>query len=130
MPVKTQRYDTEQRRILSSILSSSPHALTPNDLLAQAKLQKPRIGIATVYRLLREMLADGSIEVVNLPGQSPRYEAVRHGHHHHFVCDACGQVFDLPGCVPGIEQLAPRDFSVSRHDLILYGQCKICRKSK
>jgi Fe2+ or Zn2+ uptake regulation protein len=35
-------------------------------------------------------------------------------------------VFDLPGCVHALETLAPRDFQVQRHHIILYGVCADC----
>jgi Fur family ferric uptake transcriptional regulator len=35
-------------------------------------------------------------------------------------------VFDLHGCVEDLEALAPANFQVQRHEIILYGICAAC----
>jgi Fur family ferric uptake transcriptional regulator len=71
-------------------------------------------------------MARGEIAQVEIPGASPCYEMADRGHHHHFICQHCRRVFDLPGCTHDLEALAPRDFQVERHDIILYGLCSTC----
>ncbi|MCA1937046.1 MAG: transcriptional repressor, partial [Dechloromonas sp.] len=73
---------------------------------------------------------EGIIEMVNLPGENSRYELRGLPHHHHFLCRACGRVFDVPGCPGKVEQLAPSGFVVDGHDLTLYGRCAGCRESQ
>jgi Fur family ferric uptake transcriptional regulator len=68
----------------------------------------------TVYRNLKNFMADGSIAVVQVPGQAPRYELASAAakHHHHFHCERCDRLFDLPGCArlatPGAESIPGR----------------------
>ena len=84
------------------------------------------MGIATVYRNLKLLVEEGSVQVVELPGDSPRYESKHLGHHHQFQCRACERVFDVHGCPGDLARLAPAGFRVEAHELTLYGQCADC----
>ena len=59
-----------------------------------------------------------------------RFEAHRsEGHHHHMVCDACGQVipFEDPELERSIQKLADKvTFTVAEHDVVLHGACSDC----
>ena len=79
------------------VIDAARRPLTPLEVLEGARLQVPALSIATVYRNLKSLLLDGSIQMVPLPGDNPRYESnhVASTHHHHFQCTACQRVFDL-----------------------------------
>jgi Fur family ferric uptake transcriptional regulator len=47
-------------------------------------------------------------------------------HHHHFQCTNCQRVFDVHACPGDIDHMAPKGFSVERHELTLYGRCADC----
>lgn len=84
------------------------------------------MGIATVYRRVERWLETGAAVTVEIPGQQNRYETSGKAHHHHFVCEDCGSVFDLPGCVKGIDGLLPPGFKAKKHDLSVFGTCPRC----
>lgn len=119
-------YATRQRNVILQILQQAQRPLTPQEIREQAQQDGAGMGLATVYRALKTFMADGLIAAVEIPGASPRYEPTERGHHHHFICESCQQVFDLQGCVEHLEQLAPPDFRIQRHDIILYGVCAGC----
>ena len=83
--------------------------------------------MATVYRNIKLLVDDGAVQVVALPGDNPRYESTGNAHHHHFQCTVCKRVFDVAGCPGNMASLAPKGFTVERHELTLYGQCMDCR---
>ena len=85
------------------------------------------IGIATVYRTLKKLVADGAIRVVTLPGDAARYEMNGSAHHHHFQCTRCRRVYEIAGCPGDLRHLAPPGFTVERHEITLYGRCAHCR---
>ena len=87
------------------------------------------MGMATVYRNLKLLVDEGAVQMVTLPGDSPRYESAGHAHHHHFQCEACGRVFDVHACPGDLSSMAPAGFQVSHHELTLYGLCADCRQS-
>ena len=84
--------------------------------------------MATVYRNLKRLVTEGSLRVITLPGEIPRYEMGETAHHHHFQCTTCRRVYDVPGCPGDLRRLAPRGFTVEHHDVTLYGRCSDCGK--
>lgn len=119
-------YTTRQREVILNILRQSGRPLTPQEIREQASQDSAGIGLATVYRALKTFIAQGEVVQVEIPGVSPCYEPADRGHHHHFICRHCRQVFDLQGCVHDLAGLAPANFQVQRHDIILYGLCSTC----
>ena len=86
----------------------------------------PSLGIATVYRSLKALVEGGWLTCVDLPGEVTRYELAARPHHHHFVCRSCQQAFDIDGCAPEVEELAPSGFKVEAHEVVLFGRCPTC----
>ena len=123
--------NTRQKRAIESVLRTHQKPLSPVEILEFALKEVPSIGIATVYRSLKSLAKDGQVVTVEIPGESPRYERSDKGHHHHFLCRTCGEVFDLKKCLEGIKKMAPPRFRVEDHEIILYGACSGCAsKSK
>jgi len=118
--------DTQQRRAIRRAFLDAANPLTPDEVLSRAQGVMPSLGIATVYRNLKLLTDEGWLAPVELPGDSIRYEIAARPHHHHFVCRQCSQAFDVPGCPPGVERLAPRGFTVDSHELVLFGRCAAC----
>ena len=101
--------------------------LTPAEICRAAKRSIPRLGIATVYRALRQLVGEGRVRLVEIPGISPHYESTTGPHHHFFFCQHCRRLYNLLGCVQGVRKLAPRGFAVEGHEIVLYGRCAGCR---
>lgn len=103
--------------------------LSAQEVREQAAAVLGRVGLATVYRALKAMLASGEVVSVEIAGSTPRFELSSKGHHHHAMCVVCRKVWDLEGCAGGFEGLAPRGFVVTNHELTLFGRCKACSKA-
>ncbi len=117
---------TGQRRAIRLALEQADRPLNAQEVLDCAQLQVPKLGIATVYRNLKALVETGWLLAVELPGEPARYEVRGGAHHHHFRCDSCGRVFDIPGCPDDIEATTPEGFRVDRHEITLYGVCAHC----
>jgi Fur family ferric uptake transcriptional regulator len=117
---------TKQKRAIEGVLRNHTNPLSPSEILAFALKEVPSLGIATVYRSLKSLANDGQVVTVEIPGEPPRYERADKGHHHHFLCRICGEIFDLTTCLDGIKKMAPPKFRVEDHEIILYGACKDC----
>jgi Fur family ferric uptake transcriptional regulator len=146
---------TRQRQAVVTALARSGQALSPHDLLEQAKAAVPSLNLSTVYRQIKGLQDAGQIVRVELPGQPPRFEMAasakasaaavhEHGaqemphpthamhadvappHHHHFHCTACDRVFPIHACPGPMNDLAPPGFEVQHHDLTLRGRCASC----
>jgi Fur family ferric uptake transcriptional regulator len=119
---------TRQRDAIKSALKGAQRPLSPREVLEAAREGVRALGMATVYRNLKLLVAEGAIQVITLPGESPRYEMRETAHHHHFQCTSCRRVYDVPGCPGNLRRLAPRGFTVEHHDVTLYGRCSHCGK--
>ncbi|MEI6322408.1 MAG: transcriptional repressor [bacterium] len=117
---------TRQKEAIESVLHQEQRPLLPEEIHRLASGLVPSLGIATVYRSLKNLQTEGSVCCVEIPGQPPRYEMTDKGHHHHFHCKKCQTVFDLHECVSGLKKLAPKGFEVTDHEIILYGICRKC----
>ncbi|HEY4081611.1 MAG TPA: transcriptional repressor [Burkholderiaceae bacterium] len=117
---------TRQRSAIRNVIEAVGRPLSPQEVLDAAQQEVPGMSLATVYRNLKQLVEAGEIVVVALPGESPRYEATQHEHHHHFQCTECKRVFDVHDCPGDLEGLAPKGFTVERHELTLYGRCDGC----
>ena len=118
--------NTRQRTAIRSALQRAHRPLLPQEVLAAAQAQEPRLGLATVYRNLKALVAEGELCTVELPGENPRFEIAGRQHHHHFQCMACQRVFDVHACPGDLSRLAPPGFTVQDHELTLYGRCSDC----
>lgn len=118
---------TRQRTAIRQVIEAAGRPLSPLEILSGAQADVPALSLATVYRNVKLLLAEREIALVNLPGESPRYESSRHAHHHHFQCTQCLRVFDIDRCPGDMSGLAPKGFMVERHELTLYGRCSDCR---
>ncbi|MER3481571.1 MAG: transcriptional repressor [Meiothermus sp.] len=118
--------NTRQREAIRQVLRESGRPLSTQEVLEAAQKRVPGLGIATVYRTLHGLLEERQITVVELPGETPRYELAGKHHHHHFRCTVCGRVFEIENCPGNLERLAPPGFLAERHEIVLYGRCPGC----
>lgn len=120
---------TKQKEAITSVLKKDPRPMPIEEIHRAALKIVPSLGIATVYRTLKSLLEEGCIKTVELPGQPLHYEEAHKGHHHHFCCDRCHAIFELEKCPSDIHLLAPKNFQVTNHEIILYGFCSNCTPS-
>lgn len=118
--------NTRQRAAIRAALESAGRPLLPQEVLEAAQTEVPALGLATVYRTLKDLVEEDALRVVHLPGENPRYEVAGHHHHHHFQCTRCQRVFDIAACPGDLAPLAPRGFTVEDHEITLYGRCDEC----
>lgn len=118
---------TRQRQAVRDAFERAEGPLSPSECLDLAARDVPGLGIATVYRHIKQLAEDGWLEAVALPGAANRYEVAGQRHHHHFHCSDCDGVFDVQACPREIQDMAPRGFQLESHEIILYGRCPECR---
>lgn len=117
---------TRQRAAIEAALRAAGRPLSPEELHGAARRMVPGLGIATVYRTLKDLAAAGDAQAVALPGGGARWEPAGLGHHHHFRCRSCDRLYEVHGCPGDLAHLAPRGFRVEGHDLTLHGLCAAC----
>ncbi len=118
---------TPQRQAIREVFEEAGRPLDVGEALERARRAQPRLGIATVYRAVHDLVEAGFLQPVELPGEPLRYERADLAHHHHFRCTVCDRVFDIAGCALGPTPKVPPGFKVESHEVILYGRCPACR---
>ncbi len=119
---------TAQRKAIQQVLEQAGRPLGPPEIFSAARAHAPGLGMATVYRTIKRLLLVGTIAQVELPGEATRYERAGLSHHHHFRCNGCNRVFDLPGCTHAFEAVTPKGFALEGHEIYLFGRCERCAK--
>ena len=117
---------TKQRDAIQKVFEESDRPLSPDEVREKASKEIPGIGIATIYRNLKSLVDSEVLKVVEIPGAAPRYEMADLDHHHHFQCQDCDKVYDIPGCPGNLQKLTPPGFLVTAHNITLYGTCPDC----
>ena len=118
--------NTRQRQAIRHVLAEADRPLGPQEILEASQVYAPGLGIATVYRTLKNLTNEGWLVSVELPGEPARYEIAGKAHHHHFRCRTCDRVYEINGCLSNLTQLTPRGFRLESHEVVLYGVCTTC----
>ena len=125
---------TGPRRAVLEVLAESPAPVTVAEI--QERLGSKRPNIVSVYRTVNLLVRINLLRQTDSPRGSRRYELSEQftGHHHHLICQGCGRIEDLEGCVLPDATLAQltrhldraRNFKVIEHELRLFGLCPRC----
>jgi Fur family ferric uptake transcriptional regulator len=116
------------REAVIGLLDGQPCALSALEI-EDALRDGRRVGRASVYRVLDELVSLDLVSRVDVGDGVVRYEPQRQQHHHHLVCDGCGSLtpFQDDALEQAIRRLADRvAFDVSDHDVTLHGSCERC----
>jgi Fur family ferric uptake transcriptional regulator len=118
--------NTQQRQAILKVLEKTSRPLSIQEVHELAKRRCRGIGIATVYRNLKALVADEKLLTVDMPGGVVLYEIPRPEHHHHFSCLSCQKVFDVDACGLNFQKLIPQGFKLEQHEILLSGFCDLC----
>ena len=122
-----EKRNTKQKAAIREAFVTADRPLSPEEAHSCAQLHYPGLGTATVYRNIQALVDEGWLQMVVVPGDSPRYEVAGKEHHHHLQCNGCGKLYELEGCIPTFKPKLPRGFRVTGHEFFLYGICSACR---
>lgn len=122
---------TRQRSELLKELKASKMHPTADELFHSLRGRLPKISLATVYRNLERLEAEGLIRVVNVPGQPRRYDGDLSSHYH-IRCVICGKVDDVMfDSVPDLGKVAVQsgNYRMLGMRLEFEGVCEECRRA-
>ena len=113
---------TPQRVAVLTALAAEQH-----QSLESIRARCPGVGMVTVYRTLDLLGALGLVRRLDL-GDGARYE-IAEDHHHHMICESCGEISEFDECPLDPSRLPARDrnFEVRSHSVEVYGRCAICK---
>lgn len=119
---------TPQRKQLLKVISENP--LSAQEIFSILKKRRISIDLASVYRILDFFLHENLIKEVNFGDGKKRYEIAKSGnHHHHIVCNNCGDIEDIELKLENqmIQEIVDKtSFKVADHSLEFYGLCQKC----
>ena len=88
-----KRYSKKREAIYNALTATHEHP-SAECLYQQLKPQYPDLSLATVYRNLKEMVAQGDAVIVGTVEGKERFDACHHPHAH-LLCKGCGRVVDV-----------------------------------
>ncbi|MGO4340189.1 Fur family transcriptional regulator [Phycicoccus sp. Soil748] len=129
--VDVPRRPTRQRAAVAALLAGTGEFRSAQELHALLRAGGDKVGLATVYRNLQAMAADGEIDMLRTDDGEAVYRACSTGHHHHLVCRDCGRTVEVEG--PTVEAWATRvsaehGFTDVHHTLEIFGTCAGCAR--
>ncbi len=123
-----KRFSIKRQAILDCLMSTTAHP-TAEWVFLQLKPRFPDLSLATVYRNLSDMKAQGVIRSVGTFGDREHFDG-RVDAHTHLVCALCGQVSDAPDVPlppPWVSAIASAaGFEVA--DAQVFGKCRDCMR--
>ena len=120
------------KAVLDVVCSTHNHP-TASEVYTLVKQQRPRIGLASVYRILHNLVEQAYILELPSGDEGSRYDG-NIARHDHAVCRSCGALVDIPDEVafsPQTLREAARSvgFTLESHEMRLYGLCASCQKN-
>ena len=120
---------TRPRRIILDVVRATDAHPTAAFVYRRVRRRLPRVSLATVYRNLRMLAAEGFLaERADAGGM--RFDG-NTGRHDHFTCLACGRIYDVPAGAEGTTRRrlpARAGFEVLDQRTEYYGRCGACRR--
>ena len=120
---------TSQRALIWGVLLETKGHPSVEEIRESLLAKGHRIGLATIYRTIKILLASGFVRQSKLHGMT-RYEAViNQPNHLHFICNDCGRTVEFPS--RRIENLIERvtkehGFEERYSRYAVFGLCKTC----
>jgi Fur family transcriptional regulator, ferric uptake regulator len=119
--------ETAPRRAIVDLIADRSSSFTAQDLYEE--LDRRGIGRATVFRTLNLLHDMGLVNRIHTGDGCHRYTLCEPVHHHHLVCNECGQVFPLDGCPVEKEVQSAANavaFQILGHHVEVFGLCADC----
>jgi Fe2+ or Zn2+ uptake regulation protein len=125
-----EKLNANAQAILDIIRATDMHP-TATEIYDEVRKVRPQIGLATVYRILRNLVQHGYVLELKNSDESCRYD----GHitrHDHAICTECGALLDVPMDVPLAQEILQNaalaaGIQLQSHEVRLYGRCPACQ---
>ncbi len=125
----------ENAQATLDVVRSTNNHPTALEVYETVKRQRPRIGLASIYRILHNLVEQGYICELRMGDENfSRYD----GHierHDHAICRSCGKLLDLPVEIALSQQnlqeaAEAAGIKLETHEVRLYGLCAFCQAER
>jgi Fur family transcriptional regulator, ferric uptake regulator len=126
---------TKQRRVIIEQVASRHEHFDADQLLADLRNnpEAGKVGRATVYRALRQLVAAGLLHEMELGGRAVYEHDYGYPQHDHLHCQDCDKLIEFSSEeLIRIRDAVAREhqFRVTGHRLIVSGVCSDCRAAR
>ncbi|HCC00299.1 MAG TPA: transcriptional repressor, partial [Ruminococcaceae bacterium] len=123
--------NTKQKKLILDCMKGAGGAhMTAEEIYDRIRGEHQQISIATVYRNLRMLEANGTIRKIYVADDSLSYyemsDASSPHSHHHLICRECGAILDFEAdLLENLEKLieTTKKFKIEDHRVVFYGIC-------
>ncbi|WP_414055046.1 Fur family transcriptional regulator [Macrococcus equi] len=119
---------TDKRRDMIKMLHDSKKYLNAKQMQEALNDKYPGISFDTIYRNLNLFQSLDIIEVTELDGEKKFRLSCSTHHHHHFICESCGETRVVEFCPIDSFKEELDDVEIHSHKIELYGLCETCKK--
>ena len=120
--------NSKQKEIILRALKQYCVHPTADELYKYIHNDYSDIGLATVYRNLNKFAEKGIIrKIMGLDGSSHFDSCIEP--HYHFICDCCGNIYDIPGNIAQDLIVKAEEFTdckITSMDIMFRGLCRTC----
>jgi Fur family peroxide stress response transcriptional regulator len=129
--MKALKYSRQRESIKASLMCRHDHP-TADALYASIREEFPNISLGTVYRNLNLLVETGEIQKLTCGNGADHFDGDT-SEHYHFVCNECGQVYDMDlAPMERLDSEAQKDAPghIDSHYVLFYGTCNHCLEKK
>lgn len=122
------KFSKQRELILKAVKDNTVHP-TADFIYDYLKKDNPNLSLGTVYRNLSQLVNNGYIQKVSIPGLPDRFDA-NVIEHNHMICDVCGNIQDIhSNILKNIPSAISNelDIEITSCTVILHGICKNCK---
>ena len=122
---------TPQRLMILGAVEEADSHISAEEIYAQVRAHYPQINISTVYRTLELLKELELVTEISLGDGRVRYHCMGKGHHHHLVCQKCGEIIDVEESIlnPLWAEIQQKyNFKVNMKHVALFGLCQRCQQ--
>jgi len=121
---------TPQRLMILGAVEEADSHISAEEIYAQVRARYPQINISTVYRTLELLKELELVTEISLGDGRVRYHCMGKGHHHHLVCQECGEIIDVEESIlnPLWAEIQQKyNFKVNMKHVAFFGLCAKCQ---
>jgi Fur family transcriptional regulator, ferric uptake regulator len=120
---------TPQRLMILDIMERSDDHISAEEIHRQVRARYPRQHVSSIYRTLETLKKLGLVTETDLRDGKLRYHLQEKGHHHHLICEKCGQAQELDESLLSPLKAAlfrKYRFRAELRHLAIFGRCGKC----
>jgi len=124
--------NTIQRSLTLDAVRCLKNHPTADEIYEEVSSKYNHIGKGTVYRNLKQLVENGDITSIEVPGSASHFDHICTKHYHAY-CTRCGKVFDVDmPCLPDLTKQIKDSygFDVEGYDLVFKGLCPNCKEEE